>query len=111
MNLAALKLWHIIYSDIPNIFKMENPARPENKEANNHLTSDTSEIVRRHLEDRNHEITDEEIRNIRVVGEDDNHVIVGEEAEANFLGEEAETDNSAENNSPDKNNASVTRGL
>ena len=48
---------------------MENPARPENKKTDSQIITDTSEIVRRHLEDKNHEITDEEIRNIKVVGE------------------------------------------
>jgi hypothetical protein len=64
---------------------MENRRNPEKMNNENNQPTDSSEIVRRHLEDENHEITDEDIRNVKVVGiEDDEPVTVGAEAEAKF---------------------------
>lgn len=40
---------------------------PEAKvQSSNHFESDTQKIVRRHLEDPNHTITEEELRNVRI---------------------------------------------
>ena len=66
---------------------METPNTPENRTNQNNkpIETDSSEIVRRHLEDENHEITEEDIRNVKIVGtEDDEPVTTGAEAEARF---------------------------
>jgi hypothetical protein len=46
-----------------------NRKNPENtlNENNKPIETDSAEIVRRHLEDENHEITDEDIRNVKVI--------------------------------------------
>jgi len=108
--LAALKLWHIIYSTIANTLKMDNRIGPENNDAgkNKPVASDTTEVVRRHLEDKNHEITDEEIRNIRIVGEDNEPVTVGAEVEARFVENKENSDNGDEDSLPAENDAPVT---
>ena len=89
---------------------MDNRIAPENNEAgkNKPAASDTSEIVRRHLEDQNHEITDEEIRNIRIVGKDSEPVTVGAEAEAKFVEKKSENENDGEGNLPDQGDKPVT---
>lgn len=65
---------------------MENSNSPESRENNpENKPTDTSEIVRRHLQDPNHQITDEDIRNVKVVGvEDGEPIITGAEAKARF---------------------------
>ena len=62
-----------------------NTPRNRNNESNKPIETDSSEVVRRHLEDENHEITDEDIRNVKVVGtESDEPVTTGAEAKAKF---------------------------
>jgi hypothetical protein len=79
---------------------MENRNNPENKSNESNKPTDSSEIVRRHLEDENHEITDEDIRNVKVVGiEDDEPVTIGAEAEARF-GTDEENKDEAEKDAP-----------
>lgn len=88
---------------------MNNPIRPENKDVKETaVATDTTEIVRRHLEDENHTITDEEIRNIRVVGEDDEPVTTGAEAEARFVDNKADNDSSEEDDLSNENEGSGT---
>lgn len=89
---------------------MENRNTPENRTNQNSqpVETDSAEIVRRHLEDKNHEITDEHIRNVKIVGTDDGEpVTTGAEAEAKFDIDE----NSKEpddKNAPDPNDRPIT---
>ena len=70
---------------------MENRIVPENENANNKPPkNDASEVVRRHLEDKNHQITDEDIRNVRIVADDGEPTTIGAEAEAKFVATESE---------------------
>jgi hypothetical protein len=72
---------------------MENRNNPENKSNESNKLTDSSEIVRRHLEDENHEITDEDMRNVKIVGiEGGEPVTTGAEAEARFGTEEEAKD-------------------
>ena len=89
---------------------MDNRIGPENNDAGKTkpVESDTTEVVRRHLEDKNHEITDEEIRNIRIVGKDNEPVTVGAEAEARFVENKESSDPNEEDNLPGENDAPVT---
>ena len=68
------------------------------------LETNSAEIVRRHLEDENHEITDEEIRNVKVGTTDDEPVTIGAEAKARLVGDESET--AAEDENDEGTNAS-----
>lgn len=53
--------------DHTNINNPEEEAQNENeKQSSDRFQSDTQKIVRRHLEDEDHVITDEEMENIRV---------------------------------------------
>lgn len=68
----------------------EDAERNENSDANNdRFESDTQKVIRRHLEDKDHVITDEDIANVRVG-------MVPPEfdaaTEARFEGEEARED-------------------
>jgi len=54
------------------------------------IQTDAAEIVRRHLEDENHEITEDEMRNVKIATTDDEPVTVGAEAKARLLGDESE---------------------
>jgi hypothetical protein len=79
---------------------METRNSPENKSNESNKPTDSSEIVRRHLEDENHEITDEDIRNVKVVGiEDDEPVTIGAEAETRF-GTDKENKDEVDENAP-----------
>ena len=73
---------------------MENKRiSPENKtNENKPAETDSAEIVRRHLEDENHQITDEDIRNVRVGAKDDEPVTIGAEAEARFAEDDSKED-------------------
>ena len=89
---------------------MQNRNTPESKNNQNikPVETDSSEIVRRHLEDENHEITDEDIRNVKVVGiEDDEPVTTGAELEARF-GIDENSKEEDETNAPDPNDHPVT---
>lgn len=68
---------------------------PENKinEGNKPPQTDSAEIVRRHLEDENHEITDEDIRNVKIVTKDDEPVTIGAEATARLVGDKSDETN------------------
>ena len=89
---------------------MDNPIGPENNNVGKNKPSagDTTEIVRRHLEDKNHEITDEEIRNIRIVGDDGEPVTVGAEAEARFVESKVDSENAEESNLTDPRDQPAT---
>jgi hypothetical protein len=66
---------------------MNNRKTSENRDTPNNkpIETDSSEIVRQHLEDENHEITDEDIRNVKIVGTEGNEpVTTGAEIEARF---------------------------
>jgi hypothetical protein len=66
-----------------------NRISPENRtKENKPMETDSAEIVRRHLEDENHEITDEDIRNVKVGSTDDEPTTIGAEAAARFVEEE-----------------------
>ena len=80
-----------------------------NKESNKPIETDSSEIVRRHLEDENHEITEEDIRNVKVVGTDDEEpVTTGAEAKAKFDIEEDERVKKDDEDAPKPNDNPVT---
>ena len=57
---------------------------------NKPVETDSAEIVRRHLEDENHEITEDDIRNVRIVTKDDEPVTTGAEAAAKFTADDSE---------------------
>ena len=90
---------------------MENKRiSPENKtNENKPAETDSAEIVRRHLEDQNHQITDEDIRNVRVGAKDDEPVTIGAEAEARFAEDDSEEDAEDEDlDAPDPKDKPVT---
>ena len=90
---------------------MENKRiSPENKtNENKPAEADSAEIVRRHLEDENHQITDEDIRNVRVGAKDDEPVTIGAEAEARFAEDDSEEDAEDEDlDAPDPKDNPVT---
>ena len=62
------------------------------------METDSAEIVRRHLQDENHEITDEEIRNVKIGSPDDEPSTTGAEAAARFIEEESEKKDNENNN-------------
>ena len=85
-----------------------NRMSPENRtKENKPLETDSSEIVRRHLEDENHEITDEDIRNVKIIATDDEPTTTGAEAAARFE-EESEEENDKGNKLPDADAAPGT---
>lgn len=89
---------------------MENRNTPENRinQNNKPMETDSSEIVRRHLEDENHKITEEEIRNVKIVGTEDNEpVTTGAEAEA-ILGIDENSEEAGDKTAPDPNDRPVT---
>lgn len=51
----------------------KNLIKPENREneSGKPIETDSEKIVRRHLEDEDDEISDADIRNVRIVGEED----------------------------------------
>ena len=63
----------------------QQPAEKREDEAPLH---DTQTIVQRHLEDKDHVITDEEIRNVKVGDVEDEVSPVGAEAQARFEDED-----------------------
>lgn len=90
---------------------MENKRiSPENKtNENKPAETDSAEIVRRHLEDENHQITDEDIRNVRVGAKDDEPVTIGAEAEARFAEDDSKEDAEDEDlDAPDPKDKPVT---
>jgi hypothetical protein len=89
---------------------MDNRIGPENNDAGKTkpVASDTTEVVRRHLEDKNHEITDEEIRNIRIVGKDNEPITVGAEAEAKFVEGNVESEIDEKTDLPDTTDKPAT---
>jgi hypothetical protein len=78
-----------------------NRKNPENtlNENNKPIETDSAEIVRRHLEDENHEITDEDIRNVKVITGNESP-ISGEEARLR-TGEDNEKKESEDENDED----------
>jgi hypothetical protein len=88
-----------------------NRISPENRtKENKPMETDSSEIVRRHLEDENHEITDEEIRNVKIVSTDDEPTTTGAEAAARFEEEESEKKDKEPNDKKDLPDADGTPG-
>jgi hypothetical protein len=76
-----------------------NRTSPENRtKESKPMETDSSEIVRRHLEDENHEITDEEIRNVKIGSTEDEPTTTGAEAAARFTEEEPEEKDRENNN-------------
>ena len=67
-----------------------NRFSPENKinEGKKPIQTDSAEIVKRHLQDKNDEITEEDIRNVKIVTSDDEPITVGAEAKARLIGDE-----------------------
>ena len=64
---------------------VNNGTNPENKkDENKPVETDSEKIVRRHLENEDDEITDEDIRSVRVSPDIDEPVIPGAEAAARF---------------------------
>lgn len=62
-----------------------NGISPENKKTENKpVETDSEKIVRRHLENEDDEITDEDIRSVRVSIDSDEPVTTGAEAAARF---------------------------
>ena len=89
---------------------METRNTPENNINQNNKTieTDSSEIVRRHLEDESHEISDEDIRNVKIVGaEDSEPVTIGAEAKSRFDIDENSKDED-DTNTPDPNDRPIT---
>ena len=79
-----------------------NRISPENRtKESKPMETDSSEIVRRHLEDENHEITDEDIRNVKVGSTEDEPATTGAEAAARFTEEESEEKKDKGNKLPD----------
>ena len=78
----------------------KNPVSPEaNKNGSKPFETDSEEIVRRHLADEEHEITDEDIRNVRIVGQDGEPPLTGAEAQSRF----GTGDSDEETDTPDPN--------
>ena len=67
-----------------------NRTSPENKVNNGSkpVETDSAEIVRRHMQDKNHEITDDEIRNVKVTTTDEAPVTLNEATEG-VLGDDS----------------------
>jgi len=66
-----------------------NRISPENKtnESGKPVRTDSAEIVRRHLQDEKHEITDEDIRNVKIVTTDEEPVTIAEATEGVLEGD------------------------
>src|SRR6188768_130167 len=82
-------------------FNMENNTTSlKNKinEGKKPIQTDSAEIVRRHLQDKNDEITEDDIRNVKIVTTDDEPVSVGAEATALLLDDESESAGDEVNN-------------
>ena len=62
----------------------------KNNEGKKPIQTDSAEIVRRHLQDKNDEITEDDIRNVKIVTTDDEPVTVGAEAAARLLNDESD---------------------
>ena len=84
-----------------------NRISPENKinGSNKPIQTDSAEIVRRHLEDENHQITEDDIRNVKIVITDDEPITIGAEATALLVDDESkstdeENDEAAHNTDP-----------
>ena len=77
-----------------------NGISPKNsiKEGKKPIQTDSAEIVRRHLQDKNDEITEDDIRNVKIVTTDDEPVTVGAEATALLLDDESESAGDEVNN-------------
>jgi hypothetical protein len=63
---------------------MDNRINAEKTHQNRPVETDSEKIVRRHLENEDDEITDEDIRSVRVVTTDDEPTTISAEAEARF---------------------------
>ena len=61
-----------------------SPSPEADKNESKLFETDSEKIVRRHLADEGDEITDEDIRNVRIVGEDDEPTTIAAEAESQF---------------------------
>ena len=74
---------------------MENtPGKNESRNnSSDHFESDTQKIVRRHLQDKNHVITEEEIRSVRVGMTPPLEEIDNAELRADIEDENAKTNN------------------
>lgn len=73
--------------------------------------TDTGKIVRRHLENEHDEITDEDIRNVRIAVSENEPITTGAEAKARFINEDLKDEDSDENEvggAPDPKDKPVT---
>ena len=75
---------------------------PENDTNDNKpVETDSEKIVRRHLENKDDQITDEDIRSVRVTGEEEEEpVTTGAEAKARFVKDDSEEKTSEEDTIP-----------
>lgn len=80
------------------------PQQPENTPNHEAEGTGTENIVRRHLQDPNHVITDEEIRNVVVGKSDDEGPKAGAELTARFGIEDAGDDQSPDTDEGTKEN-------
>jgi len=70
---------------------VNNGTNPENKkDENKPVETDSEKIVRRHLENEDDEITDEDIRSVRINIDSDEPVATGTEAAARFTKDKLE---------------------
>lgn len=76
-----------------------NRIDPENNinEGNKPLETDSAEIVRRHLEDENHEITDDDMRNVKIGTTDEEPVTISEATEGVLDGDSEELNDEISN--------------
>ena len=79
-----------------------NRISPENKinQGKKPVQTDSAEIVKRHLQDKNDQITEEDIRNVKIVTTDDEPITVGAEAKARLV-DEADEEIEDETDMPD----------
>ena len=70
-----------------------NSISPENRinGGNKPIQTDSAEIVRRHLEDENHQISEDDIRNVKIITTDDEPVTIGAEAKALLVEDESKS--------------------
>ncbi len=89
----------------------KNRMNPENStNQNKPIESDSEKIVRRHLENEEDEISDADIRNVRIVGEDDEPTTIAAEADKKNK-EDLKDEDGAEDEDdalPDPNDKPVT---
>ena len=87
---------------------VNNGTNPENKKGENKsVETDSEKIVRRHLENEDDEITDEDIRGVRVSIDGDEPVTTGTEAAARFT--KGKLENNDENiDAPDPKEKPIT---